>query len=200
MKNPKKLIIVSALISLFLFLAIMFNLASFSSADLFFNSLSSSIKAPTLIQVSKIISLLFEPAYIIILSLILSVFMWTRGARKDSAFFSILMITGGIAMYSFKEIVQRARPLNSIVSEASFSFPSGHALISLIFFGFLIYLAMKNIKSNKIKTIISAILIVIVFLVGISRIILNVHWFSDVMAGFLFGLFLLFSGLAIKRR
>ena len=200
MKNPKKLIIVSALISLFLFLVIMFNLSSFSQVDLFFNSLSSSIQTPAITQTAEIISPIFEPVNIIVFSLILSLFMWVRGARKDSAFFSILMISGGIAMYLFKEIIQRARPLNSLISEASFSFPSGHALISLIFFGFLIYLAMKNIKSKRSKTIISVILIALIIIIGISRIILNVHWFSDVIAGFLLGLFLLFSGLAIKER
>jgi len=197
MKNPKKLTGILALITLFLSLIIM---SSFNSADLFFNSLSSSIQTPMLIQASKIISIIFEPIYIIVFSLILSMFIWTRGARKDSVFFSILMIAGGIAMYSIKEIFQRARPLNALMPESSFSFPSGHALISLIFFGFLIYLAIKNIKSKTNKTIISVILIILILLIGVSRIILNVHWASDVMAGWFLGLFLLFSGIATRKQ
>ena len=77
-----------------------------------------------------------------------------------------------------------------MVMEKSYSFPSGHAMISVLFFGSIIYLVNKyNLKYKKLITF---SLSTFVLLVGISRIYLGVHYLTDVVGGYLLGFIVLF--------
>jgi membrane-associated phospholipid phosphatase len=85
-----------------------------------------------------------------------------------------------------KYVVQRPRPDGyRLIYESGYSFPSGHSMISMAFYGYLIYLSFKLIKSEKSKWIISILLGLLILLIGISRIYLGVHYASDVISGFL---------------
>lgn len=85
-----------------------------------------------------------------------------------------------------KRIVQRPRPEEfRIINESGYSFPSGHSMISMAFYGFLIYLIYKNIKNKYLKWSLITILGLLIISIGISRIYLGVHYTSDVLAGFL---------------
>ena len=87
---------------------------------------------------------------------------------------------------TLKNIIQRPRPPLEfrMVEESSFSFPSGHAMASMAFYGLIIYFINKNMKNNKLKKVICIILSILIFLIGMSRIYLGVHYASDVIAGF----------------
>lgn len=88
-----------------------------------------------------------------------------------------------------KNIFARPRPDNMRLMQASgYSFPSGHAMISTAFYGYLIYLTIKNIQSKKIKITISSLLVVLIILIDISRIYIGVHYVSDVVAGTIFSI------------
>lgn len=69
--------------------------------------------------------------------------------------------------------------------KVGYSFPSGHSMVSMAFYGFLIYLIYNNIKNKYIKWILICSLSILIILIGISRIYLGVHYTSDVLAGFL---------------
>lgn len=69
--------------------------------------------------------------------------------------------------------------------QVGYSFPSGHSMVSMAFYGFLIYLIYNNIKNKYIKWILICSLSILIILIGISRIYLGVHYTSDVLAGFL---------------
>lgn len=85
-----------------------------------------------------------------------------------------------------KRILQRPRPEEfRIINESGYSFPSGHSMISMAFYGFLIYLIYKNVKNKYLKWSLIAILGILIISIGISRIYLGVHYTSDVVAGFL---------------
>lgn len=85
-----------------------------------------------------------------------------------------------------KMVFNRPRPVENRLIEASgYSFPSGHSMVSMAFYGLLIYLAYKNIKNKKIKYAICIGLTLLIVLIGISRIYLGVHYASDVAGGFL---------------
>lgn len=85
-----------------------------------------------------------------------------------------------------KQIVKRPRPIEySIINETGYSFPSGHSMVSMAFYGYLIYLTYKNISQPYLKWIIICVLGVLILAIGISRIYLGVHYTSDVLAGFL---------------
>lgn len=85
-----------------------------------------------------------------------------------------------------KNILARPRPVaNSLIYENGYSFPSGHSMISMAFYGLLIYLINYYIKDKKLRIILITILSLIILLIGISRIYLGIHYFSDVLGGFL---------------
>lgn len=90
---------------------------------------------------------------------------------------------------ALKHLIQRERPAGyRLIEEGGFSFPSGHSMSSMAFYGFLIYLIHKKVKDDKKRKIYTALLSALIILIGISRIYLGVHYASDVIAGFSVGL------------
>ena len=88
----------------------------------------------------------------------------------------------------------------TLISENGFSYPSGHAMTSLAFYGFLIYLVYQKMKPSILKKMIILLFILLIFLIGFSRIYLGVHHFSDILGGYLisFAYFILFIKLSQK--
>lgn len=85
-----------------------------------------------------------------------------------------------------KRILQRPRPTEyRIIEESGYSFPSGHSMISMAFYGYLIYLIYKYVENKSVKWTLISLLSVLICLIGISRIYLGVHYTSDVLGGFL---------------
>lgn len=83
-----------------------------------------------------------------------------------------------------KRILQRPRPTEfRIVEETGYSFPSGHSMVSMAFYGYLIYLIYRYIKNKYVKWTLITILNILICLIGISRIYLGVHYTSDVLGG-----------------
>ena len=82
--------------------------------------------------------------------------------------------------------MQRPRPTEfRLIEETGYSFPSGHSMISLAFYGYLIYLIYKYINNKHLKRILIIILSTLICIIGVSRIYLGVHYTSDVLGGFL---------------
>ncbi len=110
-------------------------------------------------------------------------------------------MTGGWIFASLVKIyVERPRPDTMLIAiPHSYSFPSAHATIAIIFFSLLMYLFKDEIQ-NHLMRIVFIIFNILGFLsIGFSRIYLNVHWMSDVLAGFGLGMFwLTFSILVLK--
>jgi len=100
-----------------------------------------------------------------------------------------------------KNIVERPRPNEfRIIDETGYSFPSGHSMASMAFYGLLIYFAYRYIENKKIRTVICTVLSLLIPLIGFSRIYLGVHYTSDVIAGFLVSTvyLILFTSIAPK--
>lgn len=86
----------------------------------------------------------------------------------------------------FKIILARPRPTEfRIIEETGYSFPSGHSMIAMAFYGYLIYLIHRYLSNKKVKKILIIPMFLLIILIGISRIYLGVHYTSDVLAGFL---------------
>ena len=107
-----------------------------------------------------------------------------------------ILIAGGtpvIINSIIKNIIKRPRPSLelSLVEEKSFSFPSGHAISTMVFYGFLIYLVLKKVKNKMLKIALTIILSLLILCIEISRIYLGAHFASDVLAGLCLGICLL---------
>ncbi len=95
----------------------------------------------------------------------------------------------GVINFILKQILQRPRPTEyRIIDESGYSFPSGHSMVSMAFYGYIIYLVNKNVKNKYIRIGLTLILSILIVSIGISRIYLGVHYTSDVIAGFLVAL------------
>ncbi|MEW9051354.1 MAG: phosphatase PAP2 family protein [Neobacillus sp.] len=87
-----------------------------------------------------------------------------------------------------KNSIARERPdLEHLAFIDSYSFPSGHAMVGLIVYFFVAYLIVEDLESKLGKIIVISFTGVLLFLIGASRIILQVHYASDVIGGFAFG-------------
>lgn len=121
--------------------------------------------------------------YIFIFIIVILIFI------KDkllSALISINSLIGAFINKVLKSIFVRPRPdVLRLVEQGGYSFPSGHAMASTIFYGMLIYLIYKSDINSKFKHIIISFLIILILLIGISRIYLGVHYASDIIAGYL---------------
>ncbi|PFC91003.1 phosphoesterase [Bacillus anthracis] len=99
-----------------------------------------------------------------------------------------------------KEIVKRDRPsLNEALDALGYSFPSGHAMLSIMTFGFLAYIIAANLKSVTGKYVITILMGIVIVSIGLSRVILNVHYPTDILAGYCVGGILLIMAIYCHR-
>lgn len=145
------------------------------------------------------ISVLGSLPFLIFVSLAV-IFILLKQKKKNKAFLLICSLFGG-AMLTFliKNIIQRPRPVDSLITITGYSFPSGHALQSIIFYSLVILIFQDQIKNNILKHLFVFSNIVFILLIGLSRIYLKVHWISDVIAGYILGIvWLIICMLSIK--
>ena len=116
--------------------------------------------------------------------------------------FSIRIVTIALSslvlMILLKRLFQRRRPLSPLLKAArGLSFPSGHAIMSVTFYGLLVYLLQSTIQVDLIKYLVTALLILLIAVIGYSRVYLRVHYASDVVAGFVIGFLWLLISLSV---
>lgn len=122
--------------------------------------------------------------------------------KKLPKYITLNLIISFILNRIIKIIVRRPRPeAFSLVLENGYSFPSAHAMVGFAFYGFIIYLILKSQKNKRPKVIYTTLLSLLIILIGISRIYLGVHYFTDVLGGFLIALvyLILFIKFIYKR-
>ncbi|WP_223700609.1 phosphatase PAP2 family protein [Sutcliffiella deserti] len=126
---------------------------------------------------------------------------WFKVKDKWNILFFIVAIGGGGILISvLKYVFQRPRPtLNPAYDGTGFSFPSGHATGSMILYGFLIYFIARGVKLKLSRYFAIISLLVLILLIGISRVYLSVHFPSDILAGFAVGtIWLMFCIFALE--
>lgn len=116
--------------------------------------------------------------------------------KKDLFNLYGILIISTIINNVIKIIIRRPRPIlmGSIVPifESTYSFPSGHAMASTTFYGFLIYLIIKSKLNKRKKVLLTIILSLLIFMILFSRIYLYIHYFSDVLCGMCISIILLY--------
>lgn len=122
---------------------------------------------------------------IFLITLTVILFILIKNKKIGLSILTNLVVIAGLNQV-IKRILQRPRPTEyKIIEETGYSFPSGHSMVSMAFYGYLIYLIYKYIKNKYIKWISIIALSILICFIGISRIYLGVHYTSDVLGGFL---------------
>ena len=137
---------------------------------------------------------------ITLICLILLFYKYKFKSFRTLLIFSVILSSG--VYVALKEFFTRARPDEALrlVSEAGYSFPSGHSMTGLVFYGLIIYYVNTHMGNKKAAKVITALLCVLIVLIGFSRVYLGVHYPTDVLAGFCMGTALLFFILLCKDR
>ena len=126
----------------------------------------------------------FGSAYVLI-PLTALLFVLTKNKKLNILIGSNLLLVTFLNQF-LKIVFQRPRPEEyRLISESGYSFPSGHSMVSMAFYGLLIYIVYRYVKNVYVKYGLMVILFMLILFIGISRIYLGVHYTSDVMGGFL---------------
>ena len=161
--------------------------------------MSHFLPTTRLVTIMKIITTLGST--LVIITGLLCVAILTR-SKKYFKIFVLATVIGVIVNNIIKLIVRRPRPTNTMMfsSESTYSFPSGHSMMSMIFYGLIIYYVCKFIKNKKLKTLLVGFLSAIIFFIGFSRIYLGVHYATDVLGGFIFGIIYLVIFIKVLKK
>ena len=145
--------------------------------------ISRYLMSDTMTSIAKCITNLANMYWLIGTSIILLIFLKNK---KTGIHIAINLGLSALVNFTIKQIIQRPRPVgHRIIDESGYSLPSGHSMVSMAFYGFLIYLIYKNVKNKYLKTTLIILLTILIISIGVSRIYLGVHYVSDVLAGFL---------------
>ncbi|WP_149276321.1 phosphatase PAP2 family protein [Pareuzebyella sediminis] len=124
---------------------------------------------------------------VLILTILISFFILKKWKFIGQIFLVLVLAT--LSNMMLKRFIDRARPeIEHLVSVKTLSYPSGHAMSSMAFYGFLIYLVYKLKVRSVWKVFIILLLSLLILSIGISRIYLGVHFPSDVIGGWVAGM------------
>lgn len=182
-KNFKWLILFIALIGFLALAENVFNKEIMNGDIIGYKIISTSLISDFATPIAKFITNFGGAIFLTILTIIL--FILIKNKKIGISIFANLVIITGLNQL-IKHILQRPRPTEfRIIQETGYSFPSGHSMVSMAFYGYLIYLIYKYIKYKYIKWSSIVLISILICFIGISRIYLGVHYTSDVLGGFL---------------
>lgn len=157
------------------------------AVDYFVSAQMSLLRDSDIINFFIIITSFASTPMTVLVILCTAIFCWLIQQRH--IFIGLLIATVGSSAFTFlsKSLILRARPADILLFERTYSFPSGHATITIALYGFIAYLLIRFNQSFIQQVRIFVIAIFFMILIGLSRIVLNEHYFSDVLAGYLVG-------------
>lgn len=146
------------------------------------------LQTPTLIAFYKIISAIGLPG-IWIMGIVVGIVFVARRQWLHLGLWAFALIGGILVNNVIKLTFSRPRPLfpDPFVIEQQYSFPSGHAMMAVIGFGMLAYVLLIPVQNRFLRIFLVFGTILLIVVMGISRMALGVHFFSDVVGGFAAG-------------
>ncbi|MHB1163029.1 MAG: phosphatase PAP2 family protein [Minisyncoccota bacterium] len=168
--------------------------------DLRFENLLLSIRTPFFLHVFEGITFFGSVVAVTGIAVAVGVFLAVRRlSRPYLAGFVVTISGAAVSLCAMKEIVGRARPGGLIPAffQPGFSFPSGHATISIALYGFIAFLLLRHYPRYKRFVVLGAALLALS--IGFSRLYVGVHFPSDVIAGYALGGLWLLAGMGVVR-
>jgi undecaprenyl-diphosphatase len=185
---PRNLLLASLLILVFIALALG---VVYNYILAFDKTVSDAVRHFTSPQVTAImLAVTFgantKTMYVLVPILVVIFYLVKRPLNE--LFLIILSTTGSwFILDQLKELFHRPRPDNPLVPASGFSFPSGHAMMSIAFYGAVAYLLGRNHPDSRPARFLAGVFTLFILAIGISRVYLGVHYPSDVLAGFAAG-------------
>ncbi len=166
------------------------------SIDVFMHDLVvNNLRSDGLTFIMLFITNFCNPIILILLSLVILLIC------KDKKMGLIIMINLLVSILLniiFKGIIQRDRPLEDfLIIESGYSFPSGHSMVSMAYYGLIIYFIYKKIKDKRVRNVLMILIGLLILAIGFSRIYLGVHFASDVIGGFLISIIYLVCAIKL---
>ena len=182
MKNKKFLIIVSVLIALFLLITglVVFDLVEPFDTAIYnlVRSLESDFFDKYFVFVTK-----FGNEIVVVVVVLLLMILFRN---RDGWLLGILAANSALTNQIIKHIIKRPRPdVLKLIKQGGYSYPSGHSMIAIAVYGYLLYYVIKRVQNKYLKYLLSFLLGILILSVGISRIYVGVHYATDVIAGFI---------------
>ena len=133
--------------------------------------------------------------------LLIAYYLFLRKHKWYSIKIPAVALSSFLLMFGLKRVFGRERPENQMLEQATnFSFPSGHALMSVTFYGLIAYALWLYVKNKFLRWVLVVFLLIWILLIGFSRIYLRKHYYSDVIAGYSIGFVWLVFALWILNR
>ena len=187
-------VVITALIATILFLLIAADVVyggGLTSLDFRINNWLHSHRTPGLITFFVWVGRLHSSPFIIAATVAICVYLWSRRLRRWVLMIGISALGGMLLNVVLKLMFARARPHfdDPIVILRTFSFPSGHAMTATVFYGALCLLAIFRVVEWKSRALFVLPCLLMIALVGFSRMYLGAHYLTDVIGA-------LFEGIA----
>lgn len=198
-KNYGKWIICGIGIVIFITMVVLLLTGNVTSLDnSIYNTIISS-KSDAMTMFMTIITMMCNTEFIIVATLLLVLFIKNK---KMGGMMASNIVLCSVVNTIIKHIFLRPRPVGiKLIEQGGYSFPSGHSMMAVAFYGLLVYIIWNTKWRNVWKIFTTTLLVILILLIGISRIYVGVHFASDVIAGLSISLsyLIIFIELLYKR-
>lgn len=188
--NRKRLLIIS-IISIAIFIILGINIKTSQEGILFDEIIMDYVHSRTTplgTNIMKTITYFGSVYFFLPIGIVIFIYM-LRQNNTQGILLLILSTLGSYGLnYILKNIFVRTRPLKYfLIEQGGYSFPSGHAMVSMTFYTTMTYIFTRDCEKRDKESVIWFLNGLIVFLIGFSRIYLGVHWPTDILMGYLIG-------------
>lgn len=166
------------------------------SIDVFMHDLVvNNLRSDGLTFIMLFITNFCNPIILILLSLVI---LLICKDKKMGLIIIINLLVSILLNIIFKGIIQRDRPLEDfLIIESGYSFPSGHSMVSMAYYGLIIYFIYKKVEDKRVRNVLMILIGLLILAIGFSRIYLGVHFASDVIGGFLISIIYLVCAIKL---
>lgn len=154
---------------------------------------------PEIAAFMRAVTHLGDGVTITIISVMIGIWLLVHADRWAAVSLLLSVGVGAGLMHGLKWIFARSRPGEQLTGAIGHSFPSGHTFMAATLYGFLIYLVWRRVESDAVRIGATIGISMIIVMVGLSRVLLRVHWASDVAGGLAVGFGWLVCSLIITR-
>jgi membrane-associated phospholipid phosphatase len=172
----------------FLAMVILYYSGIFTIMDTRVSVQVQSLWNPEAIFWMKVVTTIGQPLVLAGIATLSGVVMLLYRRWSDAVLLLVGLTAGSLLILPIKDLVHRPRPPDALVSGTGLSFPSEHAAVALLFFAILLVFVFRARLVKKVQWLITGLSMAVVLLISFSRVYLDVHWLSDIIGGWLFGL------------